>query len=556
MEKEIINNIENNDYFFWYDRTEVENLIKNKNFTWYSTVYCTCYSRPNFLCKPYEEYFNLRIPLAWLCEHTNDSYIKEKISDEYKQKIIDFENYKINGKNIDELFSIGFSKILSQNLAGYIQFASRNTAYNAKNYYGKKRNYTAEGVKTNFANFTSQYFSNKKEINYYKNTHEKTEWINNVVALKEIFKLYILFTAASITKGDFALDKPELPIADEAVTGVLEKILAPNRDMTSVFMIDNTAYTSQNSFYLERLYTFLVINLQFTINDFKEIAFISKYVNDSLSQMFCFNAPIGNEIRRLTPKCNFNYELLKDISSPKISFIILMNILCKRKYLNINYKSLDNINTNYFQNNNFEKIYALKEISDKVDKYYNSQNTDNLYLTDLFKDKKILTLDEQNLILDFILPNSNEYKQKKQKVSIFYRHINFIKAIYGFIGIKRTNFTINFFDILYLSFVYFRLYKNNLPYLKRYQTKRNSKNIDGIWKKIIKNKEKEYEWLEVKYVAIFFEPYYIVWERVRNKPISNDIWFENIKKVKTEELENYDIKMKFIVSVIETLKKW
>ena len=56
VEKEIVNNIENNDYFIWYDRTEIENLIKDKSFTWYSTVYCTFYSKPNFLWNPYKEY--------------------------------------------------------------------------------------------------------------------------------------------------------------------------------------------------------------------------------------------------------------------------------------------------------------------------------------------------------------------------------------------------------------------------------------------------------------------------------------------------------------------
>ena len=272
VEKEIVNNIENNDYFIWYDRTEIENLIKDKSFTWYSTVYCTFYSKPNFLWNPYKECFSLRIPLAWLCEHTNDNYIKEKISNEYKENIIDFKNYKIEGKNIDGLFSRSFSQISSKNLADYIRFLSRDTTYNAVNDYGQQRNYTAEEIKTNFGNFVSRYFSNKNKLYKCQKRYENNNWLSNVVSLGEIFKLYIIFTGASIDKEDVVFDKTKSYISDDAVTGIVEKILNSDRDITSVFRIDDSAYISKNSYYLEKLYTVLCINFIKSIDEFKEIA--------------------------------------------------------------------------------------------------------------------------------------------------------------------------------------------------------------------------------------------------------------------------------------------
>lgn len=558
VEKEIVNNIENNDYFIWYDRTEIENLIKDKSFTWYSTVYCTFYSKPNFLWNPYKECFSLRIPLAWLCEHTNDNYIKEKISNEYKENIIDFKNYKIEGKNIDGLFSRSFSQISSKNLADYIRFLSRDTTYNVVNDYGQQRNYTAEEIRTNFEDFVSRYFSNKNKLYDYEKAYKKTYWLDNVISLREIFKLYILFTAASIGKEDTVFEQSKLHINDAAVTGILEKILNIDRDMTSVFMIDNIAYASQNSFYLERLYSILVLNLQFSIDDFLEIVTINQYIDDYLNQMFCFNTVINNEIRRLTPVCQFNYETLKNITAPKISFIILINVLCKRKYLNINYKILNTIKENHFINKSFEKIYALRDIVDKIDDYYKHSNyaSQDEFLDNLFKNNKILSFKDQNLILDFILPEHKEYKQKKQKVNLFYRHIEYIKSIYIFIKLKRKIFTVNFFDIFYLSFIYFRLYKNNLPVLKQYQTKRNYKKIDGVWKKIITNKGKVDEWLDFKYGVTLFELYYMVWEDIKDGHVDDSTFDKYIKKIMTEQLENYYFKIDFLDSIIKNLKIW
>ena len=535
-----IDDISDDKVWWFYNRNELDDLFNAGKIEWYSTVNCA------WVTESYEA-GNLRIPLAWLCEHTNDMHIKEKTKSEYKENIIDFQNYKLDDKNIDELFSIPFSKILSAQLSKYIQFTSRDTDYNAENAYGKKRNYTAEAIRKNFEKFVSVYFSNK-------NKDEKYNWINNVDSLKEIYKLYILFTAASINEENAIFNVKKKHTSDEAVTGILEKVLNSDRDMTSVFMIDNTAYISQNSFYLEKLYSALVTNLQFTIDDFIEIAIISKYINDSLNQMVCFNYVINDEQQIIKPICQFNYKYLEKITSPKISFIILINILCKKKYLNINFKLLNYINQIKLQNNNFEKIYALKDIASKIDAYYNYQNTNNL--NDLFKSNKILTLKEQNLLLDFILPDCKEYKQKKQKVGMFDRHINYINAIYMFMMMKRQNYIVSFFDILYISFIYFRLYKNILPLLKQYQTKRNNKSVDGIWKEIINNEDTSNEWLYIKYAATLFEPYYMIWERIRTVRVDSKTWEQSVKQEITLQLENYYTKNEFLDSIIKKLKKW
>lgn len=121
---------------------------------------------------------------------------------------------------------------------------------------------------------------------------------------------------------------------------------------------------------------------------------------------------------------------------------------------------------------------------------------------------------------------------------------------------KRQNYIVSFFDILYISFIYFRLYKNILPLLKQYQTKRNNKSVDGIWKEIINNEDTSNEWLYIKYAATLFEPYYMIWERIRTVRVDSKTWEQSVKQEITLQLENYYTKNEFLDSIIKKLKKW
>ena len=580
VEKEIVNNIENNDYFIWYDRTEIENLIKDKSFTWYSTVYCTFYSKPNFLWNPYKECFSLRIPLAWLCEHTNDNYIKEKISNEYKENIIDFKNYKIEGKNIDGLFSRSFSQISSKNLADYIRFLSRDTTYNAVNDYGQQRNYTAEEIKTNFGNFVSRYFSNKNKLYKCQNQYENNNWLSNVVSLGEIFKLYIIFTGASIDKEDVVFDKTKSYISDDAVTGIVEKILNSDRDITSVFRIDDSAYISKNSYYLEKLYTVLCINFIKSIDEFKEIADTINSINEYLENSNCIilnydeeilkNVFESNDVKNLKyskieesiyliyPKEEFNFKKLSDsIKSPLLTFIIIFNsynILKRFKIKMSILKLIKNINVEY---TGIEKIYSLKNIAAKVNACYSKNKVSGPDFKDLFNNTKVLSRDEQNQLLKFIFEGIDNHKQRKEIVNLVCRHMHNVNAIYCFILMKsRYLKRVDFLDYLYLLFVYFRIYKKNIPVLNKYREKEKQKKVDGKWREIINKSKNIYDWLEVENAAGLFEVYFNIWERLKNKQSNDKTWKMNHDNEVKSECKTFEYKKQFLDSVIENLKKW
>ena len=580
VEKEIVNNIENNDYFIWYDRTEIENLIKDKSFTWYSTVYCTFYSKPNFLWNPYKECFSLRIPLAWLCEHTNDNYIKEKISNEYKENIIDFKNYKIDGKNIDDLFSMSFLQISSKNLADYIRFLSRDTTYNAVNDYGQQRNYTAEEIKTNFGNFVSRYFSNKNKLYKCQNQYENNNWLSNVVSLGEIFKLYIIFTGASIDKEDVVFDKTKSYISDDAVTGIVEKILNSDRDITSVFRIDDSAYISKNSYYLEKLYTVLCINFIKSIDEFKEIADTINSINEYLENSNCIilnydeeilkNVFESNDVKNLKyskieesiyliyPKEEFNFKKLSDsIKSPLLTFIIIFNsynILKRFKIKMSILKLIKNINVEY---TGIEKIYSLKNIAAKVNACYSKNKVSGPDFKDLFNNTKVLSRDEQNQLLKFIFEGINNHKQRKEIVNLVCRHMHNVNAIYCFILMKsRYLKRVDFLDYLYLLFVYFRIYKKNIPVLNKYGEKEKQKKVDGKWREIINKSKNIYDWLEVENAAGLFEVYFNIWERLKNKQSNDKTWKMNHDNEVKSECKTFEYKKQFLDSVIENLKKW
>ena len=580
VEKEIINNIENNDYFIWYDRTKIENLIKDKSFTWYSTVYCTFYSKPNFLWNPYKECFSLRIPLAWLCEHTNDNYIKEKISNEYKENIIDFKNYKIEGKNIDGLFSRSFSQISSKNLADYIRFLSRDTTYNAVNDYGQQRNYTAEEIKTNFGNFVSRYFSNKNKLYKCQKQYENNNWLSNVVSLGEIFKLYIIFTGASIDKEDVVFDKTKSYISDDAVTGIVEKILNSDRDITSVFRIDDSAYISKNSYYLEKLYTVLCINFIKSIDEFKEIADTINSINEYLENSNCIilnydeeilkNVFESNDVKNLKyskieesiyliyPKEEFNFKKLSDsIKSPLLTFIIIFNsynILKRFKIKMSILKLIKNINVEY---TGIEKIYSLKNIAAKVNACYSKNKVSGPDFKDLFNNTKVLSRDEQNQLLKFIFEGINNHKQRKEIVNLVCRHMHNVNAIYCFILMKsRYLKRVDFLDYLYLLFVYFRIYKKNIPVLNKYREKEKQKKVDGKWREIINKSKNIYDWLEVENAAGLFEVYFNIWERLKNKQSNDKTWKMNHDNEVKSECKTFEYKKQFLDSVIENLKKW
>ncbi|CDB35743.1 unknown [Phascolarctobacterium sp. CAG:266] len=580
VEKEIVNNIENNDYFIWYDRTEIENLIKDKSFTWYSTVYCTFYSKPNFLWNPYKECFSLRIPLAWLCEHTNDNYIKEKISNEYKENIIDFKNYKIEGKNIDGLFSRSFSQISSKNLADYIRFLSRDTTYNAVNDYGQQRNYTAEEIKTNFGNFVSRYFSNKNKLYKCQKRYENNNWLSNVVSLGEIFKLYIIFTGASIDKEDVVFDKTKSYISDDAVTGIVEKILNSDRDITSVFRIDDSAYISKNSYYLEKLYTVLCINFIKSIDEFKEIADTINSINEYLENSNCIilnydeeilkNVFESNDVKNLKyskieesiyliyPKEEFNFKKLSDsIKSPLLTFIIIFNsynILKRFKIKMSILKLIKNINVEY---TGIEKIYSLKNIAAKVNACYSKNKVSGPDFKDLFNNTKVLSRDEQNQLLKFIFEGINNHKQRKEIVNLVCRHMHNVNAIYCFILMKsRYLKRVDFLDYLYLLFVYFRIYKKNIPVLNKYREKEKQKKVDGKWREIINKSKNIYDWLEVENAAGLFEVYFNIWERLKNKQSNDKTWKMNHDNEVKSECKTFEYKKQFLDSVIENLKKW
>ena len=579
VEKEIVN-IENNDYFIWYDRTEIENLIKDKSFTWYSTVYCTFYSKPNFLWNPYKECFSLRIPLAWLCEHTNDNYIKEKISNEYKENIIDFKNYKIEGKNIDGLFSRSFSQISSKNLADYIRFLSRDTTYNAVNDYGQQRNYTAEEIKTNFGNFVSRYFSNKNKLYKCQKRYENNNWLSNVVSLGEIFKLYIIFTGASIDKEDVVFDKTKSYISDDAVTGIVEKILNSDRDITSVFRIDDSAYISKNSYYLEKLYTVLCINFIKSIDEFKEIADTINSINEYLENSNCIilnydeeilkNVFESNDVKNLKyskieesiyliyPKEEFNFKKLSDsIKSPLLTFIIIFNsynILKRFKIKMSILKLIKNINVEY---TGIEKIYSLKNIAAKVNACYSKNKVSGPDFKDLFNNTKVLSRDEQNQLLKFIFEGINNHKQRKEIVNLVCRHMHNVNAIYCFILMKsRYLKRVDFLDYLYLLFVYFRIYKKNIPVLNKYREKEKQKKVDGKWREIINKSKNIYDWLEVENAAGLFEVYFNIWERLKNKQSNDKTWKMNHDNEVKSECKTFEYKKQFLDSVIENLKKW
>lgn len=580
VEKEIVNNIENNNYFIWYDRTEIENLIKDKSFTWYSTVYCTFYSKPNFLWNPYKECFSLRIPLAWLCEHTNDNYIKEKISNEYKENIIDFKNYKIEGKNIDGLFSRSFSQISSKNLADYIRFLSRDTTYNAVNDYGQQRNYTAEEIKTNFGNFVSRYFSNKNKLYKCQKQYENNNWLSNVVSLGEIFKLYIIFTGASIDKEDVVFDKTKSYISDDAVTGIVEKILNSDRDITSVFRIDDSAYISKNSYYLEKLYTVLCINFIKSIDEFKEIADTINSINEYLENSNCIilnydeeilkNVFESNDVKNLKyskieesiyliyPKEEFNFKKLSDsIKSPLLTFIIIFNsynILKRFKIKMSILKLIKNINVEY---TGIEKIYSLKNIAAKVNACYSKNKVSGPDFKDLFNNTKVLSRDEQNQLLKFIFEGINNHKQRKEIVNLVCRHMHNVNAIYCFILMKsRYLKRVDFLDYLYLLFVYFRIYKKNIPVLNKYREKEKQKKVDGKWREIINKSKNIYDWLEVENAAGLFEVYFNIWERLKNKQSNDKTWKMNHDNEVKSECKTFEYKKQFLDSVIENLKKW
>ena len=580
VEKEIVNNIENNDYFIWYDRTEIENLIKDKSFTWYSTVYCTFYSKPNFLWNPYKECFSLRIPLAWLCEHTNDNYIKEKISNEYKENIIDFKNYKIEGKNIDGLFSRSFSQISSKNLADYIRFLSRDTTYNAVNDYGQQRNYTAEEIKTNFGNFVSRYFSNKNKLYKCQKQYENNNWLSNVVSLGEIFKLYIIFTGASIDKEDVVFDKTKSYISDDAVTGIVEKILNSDRDITSVFRIDDSAYISKNSYYLEKLYTVLCINFIKSIDEFKEIADTINSINEYLENSNCIilnydeeilkNVFESNDVKNLKyskieesiyliyPKEEFNFKKLSDsIKSPLLTFIIIFNsynILKRFKIKMSILKLIKNINVEY---TGIEKIYSLKNIAAKVNACYSKNKVSGHDFKDLFNNTKVLSRDEQNQLLKFIFEGINNHKQRKEIVNLVCRHMHNVNAIYCFILMKsRYLKRVDFLDYLYLLFVYFRIYKKNIPVLNKYREKEKQKKVDEKWREIINKSKNIYDWLEVENAAGLFEVYFNIWERLKNKQSNDKTWKMNHDNEVKSECKTFEYKKQFLDSVIENLKKW
>ena len=580
VEKEIVNNIENNDYFIWYDRTEIENLIKDKSFTWYSTVYCTFYSKPNFLWNPYKECFSLRIPLAWLCEHTNDNYIKEKISNEYKENIIDFKNYKIEGKNIDGLFSRSFSQISSKNLADYIRFLSRDTTYNAVNDYGQQRNYTAEEIKTNFGNFVSRYFSNKNKLYKCQKRYENNNWLSNVVSLGEIFKLYIIFTGASIDKEDVVFDKTKSYISDDAVTGIVEKILNSDRDITSVFRIDDSAYISKNSYYLEKLYTVLCINFIKSIDEFKEIADTINSINEYLENSNCIilnydeeilkNVFESNDVKNLKyskieesiyliyPKEEFNFKKLSDsIKSPLLTFIIIFNsynILKRFKIKMSILKLIKNINVEY---TGIEKIYSLKNIAAKVNACYSKNKVSGPDFKDLFNNTKVLSRDEQNQLLKFIFEGIDNHKQRKEIVNLVCRHMHNVNAIYCFILMKsRYLKRVDFLDYLYLLFVYFRIYKKNIPVLNKYREKEKQKKVDGKWREIINKSKNIYDWLEVENAAGLFEVYFNIWERLKNKQSNDKTWKMNHDNEVKSECKTFEYKKQFLDSVIENLKKW
>lgn len=580
VEKEIVNNIENNDYFIWYDRTEIENLIKDKSFTWYSTVYCTFYSKPNFLWNPYKECFSLRIPLAWLCEHTNDNYIKEKISNEYKENIIDFKNYKIEGKNIDGLFSRSFSQISSKNLADYIRFLSRDTTYNVVNDYGQQRNYTAEEIKTNFGNFVSRYFSNKNKLYKCQKQYENNNWLSNVVSLGEIFKLYIIFTGASIDKEDVVFDKTKSYISDDAVTGIVEKILNSDRDITSVFRIDDSAYISKNSYYLEKLYTVLCINFIKSIDEFKEIADTINSINEYLENSNCIilnydeeilkNVFESNDVKNLKyskieesiyliyPKEEFNFKKLSDsIKSPLLTFIIIFNsynILKRFKIKMSILKLIKNINVEY---TGIEKIYSLKNIAAKVNACYSKNKVSGPDFKDLFNNTKVLSRDEQNQLLKFIFEGINNHKQRKEIVNLVCRHMHNVNAIYCFILMKsRYLKRVDFLDYLYLLFVYFRIYKKNIPVLNKYREKEKQKKVDGKWREIINKSKNIYDWLEVENAAGLFEVYFNIWERLKNKQSNDKTWKMNHDNEVKSECKTFEYKKQFLDSVIENLKKW
>lgn len=580
VEKEIVNNIENNDYFIWYDRTEIENLIKDKSFTWYSTVYCTFYSKPNFLWNPYKECFSLRIPLAWLCEHTNDNYIKEKISNEYKENIIDFKNYKIEGKNIDGLFSRSFSQISSKNLADYIRFLSRDTTYNAVNDYGQQRNYTAEEIKTNFGNFVSRYFSNKNKLYKCQKQYENNNWLSNVVSLGEIFKLYIIFTGASIDKEDVVFDKTKSYISDDAVTGIVEKILNSDRDITSVFRIDDSAYISKNSYYLEKLYTVLCINFIKSIDEFKEIADTINSINEYLENSNCIilnydeeilkNVFESNDVKNLKyskieesiyliyPKEEFNFKKLSDsIKSPLLTFIIIFNsynILKRFKIKMSILKLIKNINVEY---TGIEKIYSLKNIAAKVNACYSKNKVSGPDFKDLFNNTKVLSRDEQNQLLKFIFEGINNHKQRKEIVNLVCRHMHNVNAIYCFILMKsRYLKRVDFLDYLYLLFVYFRIYKKYIPVLNKYREKETQKKVDGKWREIINKSKNIYDWLEVENAAGLFEVYFNIWERLKNKQSNDKTWKMNHDNEVKSECKTFEYKKQFLDSVIENLKKW
>lgn len=580
VEKEIVNNIENNNYFIWYDRTEIENLIKDKSFTWYSTVYCTFYSKPNFLWNPYKECFSLRIPLAWLCEHTNDNYIKEKISNEYKENIIDFKNYKIDGKNIDDLFSMSFLQISSKNLADYIRFLSRDTTYNAVNDYGQQRNYTAEEIKTNFGNFVSRYFSNKNKLYKCQKQYENNNWLSNVVSLGEIFKLYIIFTGASIDKEDVVFDKTKSYISDDAVTGIVEKILNSDRDITSVFRIDDSAYISKNSYYLEKLYTVLCINFIKSIDEFKEIADTINSINEYLENSNCIilnydeeilkNVFESNDVKNLKyskieesiyliyPKEEFNFKKLSDsIKSPLLTFIIIFNsynILKRFKIKMSILKLIKNINVEY---TGIEKIYSLKNIAAKVNACYSKNKVSGPDFKDLFNNTKVLSRDEQNQLLKFIFEGINNHKQRKEIVNLVCRHMHNVNAIYCFILMKsRYLKRVDFLDYLYLLFVYFRIYKKNIPVLNKYREKEKQKKVDGKWREIINKSKNIYDWLEVENAAGLFEVYFNIWERLKNKQSNDKTWKMNHDNEVKSECKTFEYKKQFLDSVIENLKKW
>ena len=217
-------------------------------------------------------------------------------------------------------------------------------------------------------------------------------------------------------------------------------------------------------------------------------------------------------------------------------------------------KLIKNINVEY---TGIEKIYSLKNIAAKVNACYSKNKVSGPDFKDLFNNTKVLSRDEQNQLLKFIFEGINNHKQRKEIVNLVCRHMHNVNAIYYFILMKsRYLKRVDFLDYLYLLFVYFRIYKKNIPVLNKYREKEKQKKVDGKWREIINKSKNIYDWLEVENAAGLFEVYFNIWERLKNKQSNDKTWKMNHDNEVKSECKTFEYKKQFLDSVIENLKKW